>query len=279
MPTVHNLDPYFQLQRMMQEKLGPSISWTHALQVLSLLLLLRQSLAPRQVTSSPHRHKSNDVAPRPWIKRPGPTATNWAPTFSPHISWDDPSWDERARPCNRVRRAREESLQQHDTASTRAPTSLRVIQAFLHAHTSSLVVSKESKFVLWLMLQKEGFGGADGGAARGWVPRGSGRGWVCGVVGRCWGIKIMLRGKVKTVCQVSCCIGAICLWLGLGAVVGRECELIILATLFVNWSGTGRGSRGSDGSAPRHFAHCLPVAPSSRASHEFQSVHGRHHVA
>jgi hypothetical protein len=26
MPTVHNLDPYFQLQRMMQEKLGPSIS-------------------------------------------------------------------------------------------------------------------------------------------------------------------------------------------------------------------------------------------------------------
>jgi hypothetical protein len=40
---------------------------------------------------------------------------------------------------------------------TRLPSALQIIYTFQHQYQASLVVSKESKFVLWLMLQKEGF--------------------------------------------------------------------------------------------------------------------------
>ncbi|KAL7486463.1 hypothetical protein ACHAW6_012061 [Cyclotella cf. meneghiniana] len=40
---------------------------------------------------------------------------------------------------------------------TRLPSALQIIYTFQHQYLSSLVVSKETKFVLWLMLQKEGF--------------------------------------------------------------------------------------------------------------------------
>ncbi|KAL3802248.1 hypothetical protein HJC23_001792 [Cyclotella cryptica] len=40
---------------------------------------------------------------------------------------------------------------------TRLPSALQIIYTFQHQYQSSLVVSKESKFILWLMLQKEGF--------------------------------------------------------------------------------------------------------------------------
>jgi hypothetical protein len=40
---------------------------------------------------------------------------------------------------------------------SRIPNTLQIIYAFQHQYLSSLVVSKEYKFLLWLMLQKEGF--------------------------------------------------------------------------------------------------------------------------
>ena len=40
---------------------------------------------------------------------------------------------------------------------TRLPSALHTIYTFQHAHLSSLVISKEYKFVLWLMLQRESF--------------------------------------------------------------------------------------------------------------------------
>jgi hypothetical protein len=44
-----------------------------------------------------------------------------------------------------------------EETKTRIPTALQTIYAFQHAYLSSLVISKESKFILWLMLQREGF--------------------------------------------------------------------------------------------------------------------------
>lgn len=40
---------------------------------------------------------------------------------------------------------------------TRIPPVLQTIYTFQHAYLSSLVISKESKFILWLLLQREGF--------------------------------------------------------------------------------------------------------------------------
>ncbi|KAL7481181.1 hypothetical protein ACHAW6_006872 [Cyclotella cf. meneghiniana] len=50
---------------------------------------------------------------------------------------------------------------------TRILSALHFIYTYQHQYQSSLVVSKESKFVLWLMLQKEGFWrGERGGSER-----------------------------------------------------------------------------------------------------------------
>lgn len=49
------------------------------------------------------------------------------------------------------------SNQQWDQRPTRIPHSLRIIYTFQHQYLSSLVLSKESKFILWLMIQREVF--------------------------------------------------------------------------------------------------------------------------